>query len=160
MNQAASQPKRRTLHFDTLEEVVADVRAMVGTNPTATGGWSPGQIVEHVAKGINGSVDGFGFTAPLPLRLFGRLTRNHYITKGFPSGIKLRGKMADAFLPSDNVDFDQAAQQLATAVDRAKRQTMTAVSPMFGKLTHEQWVQFNCRHAELHFSFLQPTTSQ
>ena len=67
--------------------------------------------------------------------------------------------MADAFLPSDEVDFDQAVEQLAAATDRAMRQTMNAVSPMFGQLTHDQWVHLNCRHAELHFSFIQPATS-
>ena len=27
---------------------------------------------------------------------------------------------------------------------------------MFGKMSTEQWVALNCRHAELHFSFVNP----
>jgi hypothetical protein len=33
---------------------------------------------------------------------------------------------------------------------------MTATSPVLGRLSHEQWVQFHCRHAEMHFSFMHP----
>lgn len=156
MSKNAPSSQRRALHFQTLDDIVRDTQALVGTQPTSTGNWSPGQIVEHVSIGIEASVDGFGFVAPLPLRIFGRLARNHYLKKGFPAGIKLRGKMADKFLPGQSPDFEQAAHRLAKAVDRAKQQKMSATSPLFGKLDDEQWTQLNCRHAELHFSFIRP----
>jgi hypothetical protein len=156
MSQSANPPKRRELHFQTLDDIVRDIQALAGTQPTSTGKWSPGQIVEHVAKGIDLSVDGFDFKAPLPLRLFVRLARNHYLAKGFPAGIKPRGRMKDIFEPAPDADFATASRHLADAVERAKHQGMSAASPLFGRLTHDQWTQLNCRHAELHFSFLKP----
>ena len=31
---------------------------------------------------------------------------------------------------------------------------MSKPSPVFGPMTHEEWEQLHCRHAELHFSFI------
>lgn len=32
----------------------------------------------------------------------------------------------------------------------------TQASPIFGKLSHEQWVNLHLKHAELHLGFLDP----
>ena len=32
-------------------------------------------------------------------------------------------------------------------------------NPVFGPLTHEQWIQLNLRHAELHLGFLVPQSA-
>jgi hypothetical protein len=38
----------------------------------------------------------------------------------------------------------------------AQRTSPTIGNPAFGKLTHEQWVQLNLRHAELHLRLQVP----
>ena len=45
---------------------------------------------------------------------------------------------------------------LGAAIERAGSQRMKHPSPVLGKLSHEQWEQLHCRHAELHLSFLHP----
>jgi hypothetical protein len=147
---------RRPLHFQSLDDLLNDAQALKASGATANGGWSTGQILSHVAAVIEASVEGFTFTVPLPLRILGRLIRGRSLKKGFPSGIKIPNEASAAFVPPSDVTFEQAVDQLTSVIQKAKQRRMTQVSPIFGKLNHDQWVQLHCRHAELHFSFLAP----
>ncbi len=57
-------------------------------------------------------------------------------------------------MPPADVTWEDAVEHLRTIISRAKDEGMTGRSPVFGQLTHDEWVQMHCRHAELHFSFL------
>ncbi|GAB4190107.1 MAG: hypothetical protein Kow00105_04460 [Phycisphaeraceae bacterium] len=151
-----SQPNRRKLRFRTLDDLVRDIEQFRGTEPDSSGKWSAAQNIDHVAALIDASVDGFDFKVPAVIRLMVRLMRNRFLTKGLNPGIKMPDSAPDAFKPSPDTRFADAVDHLQRAVERAKQQGMTAVSPVFGKLTHDQWEQLHCRHAELHFSFIQP----
>ena len=78
----------------------------------------------------------------------------HYILRhGMRPGFKLPRRFA--FLqPEPAVSWGQAVDDLRAAVDRAETHRMTHPSPVFGRLSHEQWVRLHCRHAEMHFGFL------
>ncbi len=151
---------RRTLKFQTLDDLLTDAQHLHALDAVAVGGWTPGQIVGHVTAVIEASVKGFPFRLPLPMRILGRVIRKRAIAKGLPSGIKIPGKAREAFVPPTDLTFEDAVAQLAAAVEMAKQRKMTMPSPIFGKLTHEQWVQVHCRHAELHFSFMKPVTQK
>jgi hypothetical protein len=152
-----SQAVRRTLTFKNLDDLVSDLQSVSTVGIGSSGGWTPAQNVEHVARGIDTSIDGFTFTVPLPMRILGRLIKGRVLTKGIPAGkIKIPPAAQAAFCPGPETRFEDAAKHLTDAVERAKRKKMTAVSPIFGKLSHEQWVALHCRHAEMHFSFLHP----
>ncbi len=150
-------PIRRQIKFDTLDDLLEDAHKMAGPHTKANGGWTTAQVISHVAIFLHCSVHGFDFDLPLPMRLFGRLMRNRMLKKGFPAGIKIPGKAHPQFAPRVNVTLDQAMAQLTTAIQDAKQQGMNIVSPLFGRLSQKQWTQLHCRHAELHFSFIQPT---
>ncbi len=145
---------RRTLSFKNLDDLVRDVQDVSKTGVNSTGNWSAAQNIEHVAAVIDASIDGFSFSVPLPIRILGRLIRGRTLKKGLSPGIKMPGSAPDAFKPGPDTRLEDAAKHLADSVARANQQKMTAVSPIFGKLSHEQWVQLHCRHAEMHFSFL------
>ncbi len=151
-------PQRRTLRFRSLDDLLADTQMLVAAGVQAHGKWSTGQVIAHVASVIDASVEGVRFTLPFPMRILGRLIRNRSLKKGLPSGIKIPGKARSTFAPPASLTVEQAIGQLIAAVEKAKQRRMTAVSPVFGKLNHEQWVQLHCRHAELHFSFLSPVS--
>lgn len=156
MGQSSRRPARRVVHFSTLSDLTLDIQALADTEPTSTGRWTAAQNVEHMAAVIDASVDGATFSLPLPVRLLGRLLRFWFLNRGLSPGIKLPASVPAAFTPGPETRFQDAARHLAQAVQRAEEQKMAAASPVFGRLSHEQWVRFHCRHAELHFSFIQP----
>jgi hypothetical protein len=146
---------RRPLRFSTLPEVLADVERLdAGGSLSATGNWTPAQIVQHVTKLIKCSFDGFPVPrAALPLRVVGRLLRNRALSKAMRPGFKLPGKFS--FLaPDEQIAWDDAVRDLRETLARLDGERMTVASPVLGPLNHEQWEQLHCRHAEMHLSFV------
>ena len=50
---------RRTLRFDTIDEMLADVERLNQGPVKALGNWSPGQVLKHQTIIMVGSLDGF-----------------------------------------------------------------------------------------------------
>ncbi len=146
---------RRRLSFTSLDDIQADVEALNGSAIRTTGNWTAAQIVQHVTDVITLSVDGFGFRLALPLRVLGRLLRSQALSRPMRPGFNVPAAMR-ARLPSDQLPLEQAVASLRETIGRAKSERMTKASPLLGALTHEQWVQLHCRHAEMHLSFVHP----
>ena len=51
---------------------------------------------------------------------------------------------------------DEGLRRYRAAMERLRATAPTIPNPVFGRLTHEQWIQLNLRHAELHLSFQIP----
>jgi len=148
---------RRALRFARLRELVEDVESF-GGRVRATGNWTPAQIVEHVTKFIECSLDGFPVRdAPLIIRGVAKMMRSSILIKPMKPGIKSPRKFS-ALLPSPDVTWEQAVARLRKVVHRidGKGQRMLQRSPLLGFLEHEEWIQLHCRHAEMHFSFMKP----
>ena len=149
---------RRTLHFDSVNDILRDVEKLNHGEIITTGNWSAAQIVLHINEIIVMSLDGFTFKAPWVLRVIGRLTRPYFLKRGFKPGFKVPPNAPSLIPPSDTA-WTEALEAIRHTVQRIRNgERMTVPSPLFGKLTHEQWEQFHCRHAELHFSFMHPAT--
>lgn len=146
---------RRTLRFTWLGDLLADVQQFDGATVTSTGNWTPAQIVQHVAKFIHFSIDGFqGRMMPAIVRALARLFKRRILTQPMKPGITLPGRF-DLLLPDPEVTWDDAVAEIWRAVDRVQQgERMQQFSPILGALTHEEWEQLHCRHAEMHFSFL------
>lgn len=146
---------RRTLHFKGLDDILADIEQPDRAGRVrSTGNWTPGQIVEHVARFIEYSLDGFPFTAPWPLRVIGVMIRGAVLRNPMKAGVKPPKDMR-AHEPDESVTWDEAVQHLRSLVERVRGgELMRQPSPVFGSLSHEQWAMLHCRHAEMHFSFL------
>lgn len=159
MTRASHVPARRQLHFRSMSDILHDVEVLNSQKIQTTGNWSPAQIVAHVNEFIVMSLDGFTFQAPRVLRAAGRLMRGYFLKKGFKPGIKTPPG-ADGLQPSSNISWDEALAGLRQTMQRLENgERMTRPSPIFGKMTHEQWEQLHCRHAELHFGFMHPMSS-
>jgi hypothetical protein len=148
---------RRELHFTSMQDILDDVEYLdSGDPPRTTGNWTGGQIVKHVAMLINYSIDGFPVPkAPLLLRVAGRLMRKRALVDPMRPGLKFPRKFA--FLaPHAAVTWEDAVEYIGQTIARLRSDRMTKPSPLLGRLSHEQWVQLHCRHAEMHFSFMHP----
>lgn len=153
---------RRQLHFHTLADILRDVEELgavtseTGESICADGNWTPAQIVEHLTFFIDGAIDGFSFQAPLVLRIIVKFFRKGILHKPMKPGIKLPADMS-IVLPDRETTWDDAVSALRDAVARIDAgERMTQPSPLLGAMTHEDWVNLHCRHAEMHLSFLHP----
>jgi hypothetical protein len=144
---------RRTVRYATLSEVIHDAEQLVGNHHTV-GQWSFGQICQHLAKTMNASIDGFGFTAPWWVRwVLAPMIKNSFLTKPMKPGFKLPQRGA-ALLPDDTVTAEDGLRQLKAAVERLNHELPNAPHPAFGLLATEEAMQMHLRHCELHMSFI------
>ncbi len=149
--------QRRPLHFDTLDDILADATAVTSGAHHVTGNWTAAQNIWHVAHTVGMSNRGFDFKVPLVMKLLGRTLKLLGLhTKPIKPGIKPPGRVAAAFAPPPDVSLEMAVAKLRDEITHAKAHGMHHPSPLFGKLSHAQWIQTHCRHAELHHSFIHP----
>lgn len=159
MSKPQAKSERRTLRFESLDDILADAERAVTEGYRTIAEWTLGQQLRHIAILMNASIDGFRFNVPLPMQWFVRLfMKRRMLERGLPSGIKLKGDVRRMLYPHECTD-QEGLDELRTAIHRLKTETQREPSPIFGPLDREQWRQFHCRHAELHLSFAIPAKS-
>jgi hypothetical protein len=145
---------RRGLSFSTIADFLVDVESFGDTPPASSGNWTAAMNVQHITRTIEGSIDGFGFMIPAPVRWLLRPFRHRFLTGPMKAGYSIPTRMSDRVAPDPEVTWEQAVADLAAVIDRVERGArMTSPSPLLGSLTHEGWQSLHCRHAELHFGF-------
>jgi hypothetical protein len=146
---------RRKLHFDSLDDILAEVDRLNGGRVQALGNWSPGQVLRHLAMAMDSSIDGFGFQFSLPFRLICKVMKNRFLSKPMPAGFKVPPKGEQGLIPPAT-DWAEGVRLIHDAVRRLETDPNRAKSPLFGSMSLADWDRMHCRHAELHLSFLTP----
>jgi hypothetical protein len=148
---------RRTLRFESLDEIAAEVERLAAAGePRALGNWSSGQVLQHLARAMNSSIDGFPNFVPWIVRVFLRVfMKRYFLTKPMAPGFALPPKGAD-LLPTATTTWDDGLRSLRAAIARQRTESPGKPHPGLGPLTREEWEQFHCRHCELHLGFLVP----
>ena len=127
-----------------------------GTLSTA-GGWTVGQCLDHCAALIESSYDGFvGLEINLLFKIIGRVVLKRMITReGFQMkpGIKIPSR-AGKIRPMDDVTIEDGLAKIRLQLNRIiEDEQMTHPSPLFGKLTHQQWAGVHMKHCRMHMGF-------
>jgi hypothetical protein len=151
---------RRTLHFNSLEDISADVERLAASPKIKTlGNWSTGRTFEHLARNFNKSIDGFENPLPAPLRfVFRVLMKKRFLTQPMSAGFKLPAKALAELVPDETSD-ETGLRDIRQAIKRLQTESKRSSFPVLGPLTVDEWTQLHCRHAELHLSFLVPVES-
>jgi len=152
-----SESERRELHFDTLEDMLAEATKLAAGDVYTTGNHSFGQILEHLARSFE-MCSGKLTPPKLPFmfRLMSPLIRLSVLNKKpLQPGINLEPEAEFIFWPSNDTDVQQALSHLKDAVAEYKKRVLSQ-HPIFGKLTREQNDLLNRKHAALHLSFVHP----
>jgi hypothetical protein len=153
---------RRTLRLRSADELLAEgeriIAAAAAGHARPLGNWSPAQVLQHVARLIEFSFDGFPFQYPLALRWAARLVRlvswRLLLAVAFRPGFR-NPPAAAALEPDPGVTLDEAAAYFRRQVERIRHgERMRQPSPAEGPIAHKQWVIAHLRHAEMHFSFI------
>lgn len=152
---------RRPLNFGSIADLRADLdrleRAHAAGTLEATGNWSPGQALGHLATWI-----GFAYTGPprasipaAPIRLMLRMTKRRWLSKTLPAGFRIPRVEGGTF-GIEPLEFDEGIRRLRADLMRLESEPPPPRHPLFGRMTHQEWIQLHLRHAELHMGFLKP----
>jgi hypothetical protein len=151
---------RREVTYGSLEDLKADLDAVEAAHQAGTldtlGNWSAGEIFDHCGKFMECALDGFPGGPPTIVRwVITLLLKKKALAGGSPPpGFKIPVQ-APFLVPDEGVTFEQGMARWRGALARIDGGAkMTHDSPIFGKLTHEQWQTLQCGHATLHMSFL------
>lgn len=156
-----SKAPRRELSFHCtgcLKEDLAKIEAAdrAGTL-RVTGNWTAGENLDHVAKTIEFSIDGFPPEVRIawPVRMIARLMKGRMTSgKTLPAGFQL-GSDADFFLPAPGTSVDAGLARLRRVLDRLDAGAKCTVpSAAFGAMTHDEWMRLQLGHAQLHLGFI------
>lgn len=148
--------ERRTLRFATLDDALAEAERLAAATVKTGGHFGYGQILEHLARTIdvvNGSLP--VPRVPWPLRLVAKALKSRILDGPMPSGVRLPAKTQSILWPSEAIQTEAGLQHYRVSVNQFNRLTTLPIHPVFGKLTKSEQIQLQCRHAELHLSFVQ-----
>ena len=144
---------RRTLHFNTLDDILADVERLAQGKVRALGNWLPGEALKHLTVPMFWSLDGAPIKGAWYIRMGGWLMKNRFLRNPMRAGFKLPENFARQLVVGET-SWEDGLHAFRTTIGRLKTETQRHPSPFLGELTREQWDQLHCRHCELHLSFL------
>ncbi|GAB4136073.1 MAG: DUF1569 domain-containing protein [Planctomycetaceae bacterium] len=141
---------RRNVRYESLDEFLNDAKRLAQSEVRTLGNWSQGQIYEHLARSLNSSIDGMGFSLAAPLRwMLTIFMKRKFLKKEIPAGFK----STDKFIP-EKTSVEAGLASLENAIVRQQQETKRVPHPAFGNIGLEGWNDFHLRHAEMHMSFL------
>ena len=151
----------RKLRFDTYEQMWAEAQRIGAADRVGglrcSGNWSAGQTFGHLATWIDYGFDGFPDTlrAPLWLKLLMPLIKHRFLNVGMRRGVYIP-RVPGGTLGIEPLSVDEGLARLQRAWTRLLAAPPPHPSPIFGKISHQDWIKGNLRHAELHFGYLHP----
>lgn len=157
----AKTADRRTLRFNSPDELMADVERVVASERAGTlrraGNWTTGQILGHLAAWIDYSYDGYppALKPPWFIKLILRMMKGRFMRGPLKAGVKIP-KAPGGTYGTEPMPLDEGLARFRKAWDRLRRSKPTVPNIIFGDLTHEECITGHLRHAELHLSFLHP----
>jgi hypothetical protein len=152
---------RRELHFASLDQLWADVERIAAADRAGrlrrTGNWTAGQAFGHLAAWINFGFDGNPLTPPWFVKFIVGwvIGKNRFLRGPMRVGVHIP-RVPGGTVATELLSLDEGLSRLQKAVQRLRASAPTQPNTLFGPLTHGEWIQLSCRHAELHLSFFHP----
>jgi len=113
---------RRTLKFNSLDDILAELDRLEGKKLTPIGNWSVGQILAHIAIPINGAIDGMKFRPPWFIRMVARLLKKRFLSQPMPPGFKIPADAQAELIPPPTSEPDDF-NILRKAIQRLKSES-------------------------------------
>ncbi len=153
MTMSTTTPGRRTLRFESVDEVIPEVERLLAGH-TTVGNWSLARICQHLAGAIRLAVDMPATTRHDPsLQIGAERVAEIFATGMLPEGFPLPTALAT----SEPLGEHEAADRLREAIDYYKASPgPVAAHRFFGPLTKEQWDHLQRIHCAHHLSFAIP----
>ena len=150
---------RRPLRFESTDDILAEVDRLAEAERAGKlrrlGNWTLGQALGHLAAFIEYGYTGFPLKVPFFIRWILKLRKNKYLHEALPSGRRIPG-VEGGTLAIEPLPLDEAVGRMRRMLSRLKAEPPPKPHVIFGRLTHQEWIAINARHAELHLSFFVP----
>src|SRR5438128_1352511 len=102
----AAAATRRIVRYENLDAFLFDAESLGRGRFRTVGNWTYPQILDHLARTMHCSFDGFGFKAPWIVRLLiAPILKNGFLTRPMKPGLKLPAKMAAVMMPGSDVSL-------------------------------------------------------
>ncbi len=148
---------RRTLRFNTPDDLVHELGQLEASQRAGTlkasGSWTPGQNLGHLATWVEYTFDGTPMKPPWIIRFIMKFRKHSFLNSPMRAGVKIPG-VKGGTLGTEPVGFDEGLLRLRKGWERLRREAPTKPNVLLGPLTHEEWIKLHLRHAELHLGFL------
>ena len=157
--------ERRLVRFDSSDQLLADVRRLAAAEQEgallASGNWSLGQALGHLAAWMNYGYDGYPpmLRPPWIIKVLSRVTKKKYLANALKPGFRIPG-LPTGTVGDEPLPTPEALARFNTAWARLRNAPPAKPNLLFGVLTHEEWINLHLRHAELHLSFFHLPPSQ
>jgi len=169
MSKAASGPPvpvdtakvagQRMLRFESIDQAMAEAERLAEAEQAGRlrrlGNWTLGQTLGHLAAWVEYAYTGAPIKAPFFVRWFLRLQKRKILYGPMRAGAKIPG-VGGGTLATEILPLEEGRGRYRRAMERLKIEVPTAPSPVFGRLTHEEFIALTLRHSELHLGFQIP----
>lgn len=146
----------RSLAFKTVDDAMAEAESLVQAEREGRlerlGNWTLGQALGHLAAWASYPYEGYPSKPPAVIRWLGRFMKKRILSKPLPKGYKLPGVPGGTF-GIDVIPTDEGLGRFRAALLRLQAVAPSHENPVFGRLTHAEWIRLNLGHAELHLGF-------
>lgn len=155
--------QRRELTFASFDEVLADAENLLVRGYEKAGNWDLAQVSNHLSEWLRYQLDGYP-RAPLlarPLFWMYRNTLGKSVARKMMAGGKIQEGIPTIPQSVSAPGGDDAAAVAKLREMMARWQAHTGplqASPLFGRLTRDEWIQVQLIHCAHHLSFLVPRT--
>ncbi len=152
---------RRTLKFATAQEAITEIERLIAAERAGKleklGNWSLGTALNHMAEFIDYAYDGFppDLNPPAVIKFILKFMKGTFLKRPLPAGYRIPDQ-ADGTKATQPVELDIGAARCLKSWKRLASTVPKLTHPIFGPLTHEEWIAGHLRHAELHLSFYIP----
>lgn len=154
---AGASRERRKLHIESLQDIIQEAERITAPGGQQLAQWTAAQNVQHVPLSLRLAVDGYGAFAPPPhMKILGRLLKGVFLRMKFKPGTKAPGNLGELVQPAADVTPEEAMQALRDVTADIATRGWISSNPVLGNMRADQWIQFHCRHAELHFGHIIP----
>ncbi len=139
--------------YNDISALRADAASLAAAEQSGTlkqhGNWGLGQSLNHLATWVNFANDGSPMKPPFFVRWIVKPRKQRYIREGLPRGVRIPG-IKDGTLGTARMPTAEAMPIFMRAWGRLEATPPTLPNPLFGPLNHDEWINLNLRHAELH----------
>lgn len=147
----------RELRFQTIDDALAEIKRLAEAERAGRvermGNWTTGQVFGHLAYWIDGSFDGGIKPPPWFIRMIGPMLKRGMLRGPMKQGFRLPGA-PEGTHGTEVLSLDEGLSRVTRAFERLKAGAPQRRNPVFGWMTHAEWIALNLRHAELHLGFL------
>ena len=148
---------RGDVHYESFDDLLSEAEKFAAGSPRMLGNWTLGQMLGHLGRAMDSSIDGFPWKIHWLMEILAKLFMRRILLEGpLPAGFKLSADSESKIVPPADTSVEEGLAALRAGITRQKSETKRVSHLALGELSLKDWERAHLRHAELHMSFVLP----